>query len=353
MDPLEVEAASDSGRLISVHYSRLLAREIGVGEKQLYRLLLGTAINPKDFIDDEILLTTKQQITIARNAYALCGDPGLGLRVGKMMTPETYGPLGFLVSSCANVGQAIEQFKKFLPSRIPLAALETRIEGAWLVCTLVVSHREDMTFYRGAIECISLSLLSLIESIQGGKLLAGKLACGYAAPSYKDRYRSSYSIPVEFDAAESCLLLPASLLAIANPIASKANYTLALKQCQAMSRQLSVVKSTTVSRTKQILLSGPPGTVSEQHVADSLFISRRTLARRLAAANTSFRQLRDELLADIAATNLLEAGETVESVAALLNYYDSSNFRRAFKRWHHMTPEKFRKLNSSGEKIPC
>ncbi|SVD29225.1 uncharacterized protein METZ01_LOCUS382079, partial [marine metagenome] len=72
------------------------------------------------------------------------------------------------------------------------------------------------------------------------------------------------------------------------------------------------------------------------------FISKRTLARRLQTENTSFRELKDELQVSLAIDYLRDTGLSVEAVAVLLNYHDSSSFRRAFKRWTAMTPQQFR-----------
>ncbi|MEZ5481772.1 MAG: helix-turn-helix domain-containing protein [Porticoccaceae bacterium] len=72
------------------------------------------------------------------------------------------------------------------------------------------------------------------------------------------------------------------------------------------------------------------------------FISKRTLARRLDAEESSFRVLREEILANLAADYLRDTDLTVEAIAAILNYHDSSSFRRAFKRWHNVTPQQFR-----------
>jgi AraC-like DNA-binding protein len=33
---------------------------------------------------------------------------------------------------------------------------------------------------------------------------------------------------------------------------------------------------------------------------------------------------------------------SVEAIAALLNYHDSANFRRAFKRWFQVSPDQYR-----------
>ncbi|KZY88682.1 hypothetical protein A3742_15835 [Oleiphilus sp. HI0071] len=73
-----------------------------------------------------------------------------------------------------------------------------------------------------------------------------------------------------------------------------------------------------------------------------MFISKRTLARRLKVEGASFRKVRDHILSQQATSYLRDSKMSVEAIAAILNYHDSSNFRRAFKRWMGITPETYR-----------
>jgi AraC-like DNA-binding protein len=81
--------------------------------------------------------------------------------------------------------------------------------------------------------------------------------------------------------------------------------------------------------------------------AAALFICKRTLARRLKAEGTSFRQLRDGILSQQAIGYLRDSSVSVEAIAELLNYHDSANFRREFKRWFGVTPDQYRRRSAS------
>ncbi|MFA5633348.1 MAG: AraC family transcriptional regulator ligand-binding domain-containing protein [Porticoccaceae bacterium] len=346
-----MEKQENSGAMdvpsVPLNYSRLVAREIGIGEKQLPRLLAGTDIAVEAFMRDDFLLTPRQQVRIARNAFELSADPSLGLRLGRLLTPESYGPLGFLACACATLGEAIEQFRLFLPSRIPLARLTTREEGGWLRCHIEVRYTTDSAVRRAAVECISLSLLGLVETIMGSAEVHGYLECSYPQPDYGAAYARYLPVPVSFGAADDCLCLAAALSGAVNPSASRANYAFALRQCQEMAAALATTDMSFRERVFQVLLAAPPGTLSAERVADSLFVSRRTLIRRLAAEGTSYRELVDALRSRIAARHLLDTADTVESIAVLLNYHDSASFRRAFRRWHGVAPDVFRRTKKA------
>jgi AraC-like DNA-binding protein len=329
--------------LMSAHFSRLIAREIGIGEKGLAQLLQGTGVEPDAFIHDDVYLTVRQQTIISLNALRLSGDPGLGLRVGKLLAPEIYGPMGILVSSSPTLRTAIEHFATLVPTRIPFATPEVVVENQTLVCRLRVRHIDSPEMLRAAFESIAISLLSIVRSVVGENLQGVSLTLPYPAPPYIDRYLTFLPIPVAFDASEGLLRIPGGLASTLNPMASRSNYTQALRICSTMLGELAAAKSSTRRRVQQALLAALPGTLGENEIAKSLFVSQRTLARRLLQEGTTFRLVREEALAEIAARQLLETNATVESIAALLSYYDASNFRRAFKRWYGVTPDEYRR----------
>ena len=90
------------------------------------------------------------------------------------------------------------------------------------------------------------------------------------------------------------------------------------------------------------MLDLPPGVLTEEEAAAALFIGKRTLSRRLKKEDTGFRQIREEVLSQQAADYLRGSNMSIDTIAALLNYHDSANFRRAFKRWFQLSPDKYR-----------
>jgi AraC-like DNA-binding protein len=69
---------------------------------------------------------------------------------------------------------------------------------------------------------------------------------------------------------------------------------------------------------------------------------RGSLQRRLAAAGFSYQQLLDLARRDAAARYLADSPLSIGEVAHLLGYSEPAAFNRAFRRWHHETPQAFR-----------
>jgi AraC-like DNA-binding protein len=79
-------------------------------------------------------------------------------------------------------------------------------------------------------------------------------------------------------------------------------------------------------------------------VASALGMTDRTLRRRLAAEGTSFSAIVHRLQYSVAIQHLRDRQLTVEQIAIMAGFSDSTSFRRAFMRWTSMSPAQFRRL---------
>src|SRR5690606_8499486 len=193
------------------------------------------------------------------------------------------------------------------------------------------------------------SLISIVEFILGRPLDGGHLYCSYSKPEYHSHYREYTHCPVSFSAKENKLVIPLAFCTAKNASSDHCVYDVALKQCQDMPIKIQSNADTTVHRVQTVLLSHPHGKLTEAEVAKALFISKRTLARRLQKESTSFREIQEDIISQMAADYLRNTNLPVETIAYLLNYHDGANFRRAFHRWYGTTPSSFRK--NDGEVI--
>lgn len=86
----------------------------------------------------------------------------------------------------------------------------------------------------------------------------------------------------------------------------------------------------------------PSGAPAEAEVAAALGMSARTMRRRLAREETSYRKVLDDVRSAIARDYLETGSLSVADVAYLVGFSDVANFHRAFRRWTGITPGAFR-----------
>lgn len=99
-----------------------------------------------------------------------------------------------------------------------------------------------------------------------------------------------------------------------------------------------------ISQIKQEIrqcLNGEKPTIEQ--VAKQLFITPRTLQRRLKAEGISFAKLLEAVRIESAETLLTKADITIGEIAFYLGYQDIHSFSRAFKKWTGKSPMLWRK----------
>ena len=111
-----------------------------------------------------------------------------------------------------------------------------------------------------------------------------------------------------------------------------------------LKRYLAAIEGDTVSSQVKLRVVDtlPAGPVSEADVANALFMSTRSLQRRLRDEGTTFKQLLDDTRSELAIRYLDAPQHSVTEVTYLLGFSDPSNFARAFRRWHGVSPSHYR-----------
>ncbi|MDB5542330.1 MAG: AraC family transcriptional regulator, partial [Devosia sp.] len=82
----------------------------------------------------------------------------------------------------------------------------------------------------------------------------------------------------------------------------------------------------------------PHGTASQRNIAEELGLSGRSLARKLKEEGHNYRQILDDLRADLAAGYLRGTGLSVAQIAWILGYSNANAFSRAYKARNGQPP---------------
>ncbi len=328
-------------------YCRIIARELGLQERDLARLLRGTGLSPEILLPgDETYITGRQQLRVLDNAQYMTATPEIGLRIGRQLQPSAHGPLGYLALSSPDLMTSLESLRDFLPVRIPFVRLELTTDSNWVNCALAVKLEASADELRLLHECFAMVIQSLVESVLGHEVSDARIELNHSRPAYHRMYRQYLHAPVYFGCSSNTFRLPAKLARQANASSHPESYALAQQLCLKLLEQVPKTALSIADRVKLLFLSKTPGDVSEVDVARAMFVSKRTLARRLDSEGTSYRAIRERVLSELAARHLCESGLTVESVATLLGYNDPAAFRKAFYRWYGQSPSEFRSNGS-------
>lgn len=163
-------------------------------------------------------------------------------------------------------------------------------------------------------------------------------------PPYFGRYRER--LPrTRFAAGTNQIRFPAALLARPLATANAVTARLVARECE---REMALLGHT------EDLLERVRATLVNEHgrypglpaVAKRLYMSERTLKRRLQQHSVSFQRLLDEARKRDSIRLLEDRTLNLEEVANRLGYSAPANFARAFRKWTGQTPGAFRQRSA-------
>ena len=308
-------------------------------------LLSGSGLSETDAQDPRLRISLHGFSALAERARALTGEPGLGFYLGLQKRISMYGYLGFAAMSAASLGEALELFVRFLPTLTTSLSFELTVERG--VASITVREFADLG------SAHDMALTSLVVGMREiGKMLTGRELKGeraeVALPEPPYFHRFAHLLPAtQFDQPVTRLLFDASYLGLPLAQANRAALQLAREHCERALDALGY-ESDLVERTRRAVSSGGgEGFRSLAHVAKTLRVSRRTLARRLAAQGVSYSSLLDRERRERALLLLQSGRVSLEDIADQLGYSTLSSFARAFHRWTSTTPAAWRRARAS------
>lgn len=285
--------------------------------------------------------------------------PELGLRVGQHYALAGYGPLLMLLLSAERIEDALIYGVRFqkLTHLFGTLALKKRCNKVDQDDLIELSYQPielntPLDQFRAQCE-ISGTLKFIQDLYKMMGLIAPKIrvALPFAAPKDAQlltQYLDYYGADVQFSADKAYFYLAPQLLGIKIPSADPITCRLYTAKCQQELARLAY-SSTADSLIEQVqdyleLQQGILPTMDK--TAQALHMPERTLRHRLQQLNTSYKQIREQLIQRKALDMIQNKAYPMNEIAERLGYSESAAFNHAFKRWFGHSPRQYRKLGS-------
>jgi len=329
--------------LVSITYSRLLAREIGVHKDNADQFLKGTPLSFEQLCSLDGKISFAEQATLVKNAIALSGDPALGLHMGPKLHIATHGPLGMVLISSPNVTAILEAFAKYSSVRAQFAQMSFETTPEYLV--VEIHDMPAMGDFHDFFYELMMSILQyVVEEVIGEPLTGGRYCFVHGEPEHVASYPQILHSSIEFDCDRYLFCVPRKLGDTPSPFADQNLFDHAVLLCEQRLSELQ--KSDNIVKAVQKLLFDNPGHIwTLDNVADALNISSRTVMRKLKVEGTTYKQVLDGVHKEMVVRYLMHKNLSIDRIGYLLGYSDASSFRRGFKRWFGTTPSKYMEQN--------
>ncbi len=126
------------------------------------------------------------------------------------------------------------------------------------------------------------------------------------------------------------------------PLANKVSFEDLYRQCELKESEWHVSTSQDLVSKVKAIVSKSAAFYAMPIVAKELWMTERTLRRRLKEQGFSFQKLVNQVRYQQAQTLLETTNTHIADIAELLGYSDTASFRHAFKRWSGFAPTEYR-----------
>lgn len=303
------------------------------------RLCRGLGFRPDDLKrHPEIKVSYRQTRQLVKRFQEALGDKATGLSITDAVSPLSWGLPGLAMLTCRTLGEAA-QF--CLQHQIDAGAVMTHrfiLDGTNFVVELTPRY-PDPEFEAFFVEDGFGGIVSVVRFLVGRGFKPERMEFAYPKPPHGSEYFKVFGCPMTFSTGANRMSCSAKWLQC--EIQSYDAFT-----CDSIRGQLDQLlerqtgNNDLVESVSNILRStiDRPTTLAE--VAGELNLSERTLSRRFVEQGVSFQKLVDQIRCDYAVRLLTHTNLRIEEVAAAVGFKDSSNFRRAYKRWTGQLPRR-------------
>ena len=274
-------------------------------------------------------------------AIALTGDPALGLRCVLHASESAFDLLAPLVAHAPTLRRAIQETKQFQALAFDGAVLHLteRTGVARIQCDFPRSHEPTD---QSLAEFFTSGLARMLRFFGCSQSEFHVASFEHKRPSYHHVYAEVFEGKERFSQAFTGIEFAAQLLdrrhLHSNPELQSVVHRQAEERLERLARP-----TNTIDRLRMYLLSQPAARVPTlSGAAKQLGLSPRTLRRRLAEADQTYRAVTQQMQGERACILLRNPDLTLQDVASALGFTDTTAFYRAFKRWTGRTALDYR-----------
>jgi AraC-like DNA-binding protein len=303
-------------------------------------LLKKSGIDPQILENPNDRIESSQFAILLRNLWLIMKDEYLGFGPAPSL-PGTFATMCQCILPCHNLLHAIKRGVRFysLFEGSPTITVEV-IEGGGANIKLDIGSLQDPDHF------LTLCTLVLLHRFTswgiGSRIPLIKAVFQFDAPINADDFQQFLATECDFNASFTGFVIPAKMLQaplIQNEVSLKE--FLINSPLDLVSKPVDLASYSGQVR-RVIGRDFSDSTPGLEEVADTLHLTPQTLRRRLKDEGASFQEIKDNLRRDLSIHYLNTSEYSVQEIAELLGFAETSNFHRAFKKWTGSTPRKYR-----------
>lgn len=304
------------------------------------KVLANTCINEDQLEDTSTRISMRQRLVVYQNLFDSSDDPSIFLKAGSQATVCSFGVWGYVLLSSNIFLDAIHVAFKYLKLTGPLLRKTFDIDEDH-----AFFEAEDILLLGPLLQPVidfwfAFSFKTSME-ISKGAFEMEQLHLAFPEPEYKNSYQELFKCPVFFNADRNRMCFGRHSLELELPRANPLSFQICTDLCATMMREMKNMGGP-AKEVRDLILLTPNYFPTFKDIAGQLFMTPRTLRRKLAGQGTSYQQILNETRKHLAIKFLRETNLSMDQIAERVGFSDARNFRHAFKKWTDSTPSSHR-----------
>ena len=296
-------------------------------------------------------ISTLSYSRLYRYVIDLLQDESFGINSQQKMPPGSFRMMCLFIIHCKTLGDAISravEFFHFCQSfRDDSPTMAARLPGRTAdTVTIALGYPSDSNpSHSSADASMIYMMLNFYRWLVDAQLPVHAILLSHPMPKIRARYPTMFHEEILFNA--SCNGFEIDKKAMELPVAQTED---SLKEFL-RSAPYPLIQPYTPSQRKNLVEAirghlirsiGQPD-ASLAGIAQQMNMTPRTIHRKLADKGTSFRELKEQVFRETALHYLDNPDLSIDAIATLMGFRESSAFYRSFRRWTGMPPGEYRK----------
>lgn len=303
-------------------------------------LLAAARIEPDAIGCYDVFIPLPRVAAVIEAAAEASHSPDFGRRLAQLQGIEILGPVGVAARTAATVADALRIFENFLSAYSPAISLRTRASaepGCTFIEYLMVGR--DLPLHPQGNELSLGVTLRVLRFLLGAQYAPLSVHIPHEPLTSADDYWDYFGCRPVF--GERTMGFTIRTADLSRPLQRDAlAHDAVVRYLASIASAEPRIIASVRTLVRQLL---PSGTVTLDLVAEQLHLHPKAMQRRLAADNTTFAAIVDEVRRELAERYLRDTRITLAHLARELGYADQSVFTRSCRRWFGSGPAAYRK----------
>lgn len=303
-------------------------------------LLRGTRISVGQLESDQLEFRISDMWQVSDNVTNRFGADWF-LNFPVLWSVETQSEFGLAMRFSENFGAAIDIIEELWNVRWPIGNVHIERSSQGYRIALVRSIICSNENWSLATSIVALNFATVARAMLADRAKLVHYEFGGPPPSFAERFAALLDAQASWNHNYGSIFVPAELLSHASPLRNPESFASMIEVLRKRT-QLQDEFDNLPNQVANLLAGINEGQIDAARTAKLLGLSQRTLERRLADANTSFRELSTAALRQRLEALLLIPGATAETMAQQMGYHDGSSLMRACRRIYGKSLSKVR-----------